>query len=316
MKYPFNKGMLLGLIGVVAFSLTLPATRFAVPYFGQTIVGLGRTIIAAVMVCLLFAFKKQALPGKEHITSLVIVAGGAVLAFPLLTTFAMKSLPVSHGAVELALLPLATAGFAIWRGGEKPSRRYWTASLIAAATVILYAVHLGFGHVQMGDMALLSAVVILGLSYAEGGKLAKELGQLAGDCMGHSHRCTILSHTSSPECTCRYAEGTAFGVVELVLSWGDQSIPCVCRMVWRHVLGGDCKSRANSICTALLHDWIFISISRRTRHLVDHRLCLHRGFMRHNWERRAGEGYKAAFFINSFFNRPKRLCIVRIVSLH
>ncbi|MDR4936852.1 DMT family transporter [Rossellomorea marisflavi] len=176
MKYPFNKGMLLGLIGVVAFSLTLPATRFAVPYFGQTIVGLGRTIIAAVMVCLLFAFKKQALPAKEHITSLVIVAAGAVLAFPLLTTYAMKSLPVSHGAVELALLPLATAGFAIWRGGEKPSRRYWTASLIAAATVILYAVHLGFGHVQMGDMALLSAVVILGLSYAEGGKLAKELG--------------------------------------------------------------------------------------------------------------------------------------------
>ncbi len=176
MKYPFNKGMLLGLIGVVAFSLTLPATRFAVPYFGQTIVGLGRTIIAAVIICLLFAFKKQALPAKEHITSLVIVAAGAVLAFPLLTTFAMKSLPVSHGAVELALLPLATAGFAIWRGGEKPSRRYWTASLIAAATVILYAVHLGFGHVQMGDMALLSAVVILGLSYAEGGKLAKELG--------------------------------------------------------------------------------------------------------------------------------------------
>lgn len=168
--------MLLGFIGVVCFSLTLPATRISVPYFGETIVGLGRTVIAAIIVATIFIIKKQSLPNKKQLKSLLIVTVGAVLAFPLLTTFAMKSLPVSHGAIELALLPLATAGFALWRGGERPSKRYWIASLIGSIAVIIYAVYLGLGQLQKGDIALIAAVLVLGLSYAEGGKLSKELG--------------------------------------------------------------------------------------------------------------------------------------------
>lgn len=171
-----KRGMLLGFIGVVCFSLTLPATRISVPYFGETIVGLGRTVIAAIIVGTIFIIKKQSLPNKKQLKSLLIVTVGAVLAFPLLTTFAMKSLPVSHGAIELALLPLATAGFALWRGGERPSKRYWIASLIGSIAVIIYAVYLGLGQLQKGDIALIAAVLVLGLSYAEGGKLSKELG--------------------------------------------------------------------------------------------------------------------------------------------
>ncbi|MED1607580.1 DMT family transporter [Cytobacillus kochii] len=171
-----NKGMFLGALGVIGFSLTLPATSVAVPYFGETIVGLGRTIVAAMLISFIFLLKREPLPNKNHLKSLVIVAFGAVLAFPLLTTYAMKSLPVSHGAIEVALLPLTTAGFAIWRGGERPSKRYWIASVVAAVTVILYAIYLGLGQLQKGDIALILAVLILGLSYAEGGKLSKEIG--------------------------------------------------------------------------------------------------------------------------------------------
>lgn len=176
MEIDIKRGMLLGLVGIVCFSITLPATSIAVPYFGETIVGLGRTVIAAIVVSIIFLSKKESLPTRKQFISLGIVALGAVLAFPLLTTFAMKSLPVSHGAVELALLPLATAGFAVWRGGERPSKRYWIASIIGAITVIIYAVFLGLGQLQAGDIALIVAVIVLGLSYAEGGKLSKELG--------------------------------------------------------------------------------------------------------------------------------------------
>lgn len=176
MEIDIKRGMLLGLVGIVCFSITLPATSIAVPYFGETIVGLGRTVIAAIVVSIIFLIKKESLPTRKQFISLGIVALGAVLAFPLLTTFAMKSLPVSHGAVELALLPLATAGFAMWRGGERPSKRYWIASIIGAITVIIYAVFLGLGQLQAGDIALIVAVIVLGLSYAEGGKLSKELG--------------------------------------------------------------------------------------------------------------------------------------------
>lgn len=169
-------GLLLGLVGVICFSLTLPFTSIAVAYFGATVVGLGRTVIAAIVVAVVFILKKQQLPTLRQFKSLLIVAIGVVFAFPLLTSWAMDSLPVSHGAVELALLPLATAGFAMFRAGEKPSFKFWISSLIGSLAVIGYAIYLGLGQLQFADFALLAAVIILGLSYAEGGLLAKELG--------------------------------------------------------------------------------------------------------------------------------------------
>lgn len=169
-------GLLLGLVGVICFSLTLPSTSVAVAYFGTTVVALGRTVVAAIFVAVLLIVKKEKLPTRRQFKSLVIVAVGVVFAFPLLTSWAMASLPVSHGAVELALLPLATAGFAMYRAGEKPSFKFWLSSFIGTLAVIVYAIHLGFGQLQFADLALLAAVIILGLSYAEGGQLAKELG--------------------------------------------------------------------------------------------------------------------------------------------
>ena len=169
-------GLLLGLVGVICFSLTLPATSIAVEYFGTTVVGLGRTVVAAILVAVVLIVRKEKLPSLRQFKSILIVAVGAVLGFPLLTSWAMGSLPVSHGAVELALLPLATVGFAMFRAGEMPSLKFWISSIIGSLAVIMYALHLGLGQLQFADLALLAAVIILGLSYAEGGKLAKELG--------------------------------------------------------------------------------------------------------------------------------------------
>ena len=169
-------GLLLGAIGVTWLSLTLPSTSVAVEYFGTTIVGLGRTVIAAVLVAIIFLVRKEKLPSRSQFKSLLIVTTGAVLGFPLLTSWAMETLPVSHGAVELALLPLATAGIAILRAGERPSLRFWLASLVGSSAVLVYAINLGIGGLHTADLALLLAVLILGLSYAEGGKLSQEMG--------------------------------------------------------------------------------------------------------------------------------------------
>lgn len=169
-------GLLLGLVGVICFSLTLPATSVAVEFFGTTIVGLGRAVVASILVALVLIVKKEKLPTARQFKSLIIVSLGAVLGFPLLTSWAMTSLPVSHGAVELALLPLVTAGFAMIRGGEIPSVKFWISSIVGALAVIIYATYLGLGQLHVADLALLGAVIILGLSYAEGGVLARELG--------------------------------------------------------------------------------------------------------------------------------------------
>jgi drug/metabolite transporter (DMT)-like permease len=51
-----------------------------------------------------------------------VVAGGIVVGFPLLTSFALTTAPASHGAVVIALLPAATAVTAVVRGKERPPR--------------------------------------------------------------------------------------------------------------------------------------------------------------------------------------------------
>ena len=83
-------GLLLGLVGVICFSLTLPATSIAVEYFGTT-------VVAAILVAIVLIIRKEKLPSLRQFKSILIVAVGAVLGFPLLTSWAMGSLPVSHG---------------------------------------------------------------------------------------------------------------------------------------------------------------------------------------------------------------------------
>nr|AOT82961.1 hypothetical protein [uncultured bacterium] len=52
-------GLLLGLVGVICFSLTLPSTSIAVEYFGTTVAGLGRTAVAAVLVAVILIVRKE-----------------------------------------------------------------------------------------------------------------------------------------------------------------------------------------------------------------------------------------------------------------
>lgn len=69
-------GLLLGLVGVICFSMTLPATSIAVEYFGTTIVGLGRTVVAAMLVAVVLIVRKEKLPPQQQFKSILIVAVG------------------------------------------------------------------------------------------------------------------------------------------------------------------------------------------------------------------------------------------------
>lgn len=98
---------------------------------------------------------------------------GVVIGVPLTFAWGMHSLPAAHGAITLALLPLATALFAMLRAGEHPSKRFWRASLIGSAAVVGFALARGAGMIRVGDVVLLLSVVASALGYAEGARLAR-----------------------------------------------------------------------------------------------------------------------------------------------
>ena len=171
-----TRGLLWGIVGVVGFSFTLPATKAAVADLDATFVGLGRAVIAAALAALLLVATRSALPTRAQGLRLAVVALGVVVGFPLLTALALNRLTAAHGAVITGLLPAATAVFAVLLARERPSRTFWKVCLAGLVCVLLFAASQGAGRPQGADLLALLAVALGALGYAQGAVLARELG--------------------------------------------------------------------------------------------------------------------------------------------
>jgi drug/metabolite transporter (DMT)-like permease len=176
MKTRETEGMLLGLIGVVIFSLTLPMTRIVVQEVHPLLNGLGRALVAAIPAALLLAFRREKWPTWPQIKSLAVVSLGVIIAFPVFSAWAMKSVPASHGAVVNGLQPLCVAIYAAWLSHERPSKMFWACAIAGSALVVAFALQTGGGGFQAGDLLMLVAVGIGALGYAEGARLARQMG--------------------------------------------------------------------------------------------------------------------------------------------
>ncbi|HEF4760661.1 TPA: DMT family transporter [Pseudomonas putida] len=171
-----TSGWINGLIGVVIFSGSLPATRVAVLEFDPVFLTVARATIAAMLaLCLLLAFKEKR-PARNQLLPLAIVALGVVVGFPLLTALALQYVTSAHSIVFVGLLPLATAIFGVLRGGERPRPVFWIFSVLGSLLVVGFAVAQGLTASPQGDILMLLAILACGLGYAEGAKLSRALG--------------------------------------------------------------------------------------------------------------------------------------------
>ncbi|MEG1444571.1 DMT family transporter [Glutamicibacter sp.] len=173
-------GLIWGLLGVLAFSFTVPFTRIAVEsgHLQPLFVGAGRSVIAAMLAVAVLWSTGQKLPTRSQWWRLLVVAGGVIAGFPLLTSFAMTTAPASHGAVVIAILPAVTAAAAVLRTRERPSARFWIAAGSGALAALAFAALQGggLGSLHGGDWLLFGAVLACAIGYAEGGLLSRELG--------------------------------------------------------------------------------------------------------------------------------------------
>jgi drug/metabolite transporter (DMT)-like permease len=163
-------------LGVLAFSLSFTATRAAMGSFGAVTVGVGRAAVAGVFAMAWLAHRRAERPRGAALGSLVVVALGVVLGFPLLSALSLREVSASHGAIVFGLAPTLTALFGTLRAGERPSRRFWLASLLGTAATLLFALTRTHGPPSSADLLLLVGVVLVALGYAEGGRLARTLG--------------------------------------------------------------------------------------------------------------------------------------------
>lgn len=171
-----TQGMLLGLLGVLIFSLTLPMTHIVVRELNPFLNGLGRALAAAPLAALLLWARREKLPTRAQLKRLAVVSSGVIVGFPVFSAWAMQSVPASHGAVINGLQPLITALYAAWLARERPSSAFWASAVAGSALVIAFALRTGGGLPQAGDLLMLAAVGIGTLGYAEGARLAREMG--------------------------------------------------------------------------------------------------------------------------------------------
>lgn len=171
-----NLGLLLGVLGVAGFSVTLPATRVAVTYLDPTTVGLGRALVAAVVALVLLWATRQPRPTRVQMRGLAVVALGVIVGFPLFSAMALQFVPAAHGAIIVAILPMLTAMVGAVRMRQRPSAGFWLMSVLGSILVLAFALSNGMGGLQAADGLLLLACLAAAFGYAEGGRLAGQMG--------------------------------------------------------------------------------------------------------------------------------------------
>jgi drug/metabolite transporter (DMT)-like permease len=173
-----TKGMWLGFMGVLMFSLTLPFTRMAVAELNPYFVTFGRSSLGGLCALLLFVFTKPQRPTNSQLLRLSVMALGVVYGFPLFVSLAMTTLPSAHGGIVLGVLPLVTAVVGALRFHERPSRMFWFSAVVGSLLVITYAYFNGSGGLVPEDGLLFLAVLSAAIGYSEGGKLSEDMSSV------------------------------------------------------------------------------------------------------------------------------------------
>jgi drug/metabolite transporter (DMT)-like permease len=168
-------GLLLGLIGVIIFGGSLPATRLAVADLSPWFVTFGRASGSGLLALGLLLVLRRPLPDRRHAFAMTIAAVTLIGTFPALMALAMQTVPASHGGVVLGLLPLGTVIASALVTGERPSRAFWIWAVAGAVIVVGFALRDGGGRFSLGDVYLFASAATVVFGYAYSGRLSRAM---------------------------------------------------------------------------------------------------------------------------------------------
>jgi drug/metabolite transporter (DMT)-like permease len=172
---PVTRGLIYGLIGVIIFGGSLPATRAAVIALDPWFVSSARAVGAAMLGTGWLVSQRTALPSGRDWLGLIIVGLCVVVGFPVLTGLAMQWVPASHGILFVGLIPLATCLVGALLGTVRPKRPFWLWAALGSISVASYAIYQGGGDFGPADLLMVGAIAVTGIGYAEGARLSHHM---------------------------------------------------------------------------------------------------------------------------------------------
>ena len=182
---PLRRGLWLGFLGIVIFSVTLPMTRLAVgtpeaPQMSSVFVALARAALAGGLSTLYLLATRAPWPRRQDWPPLLMVSLGVVLGFPLLTSMALRHVEAAHASVILGLMPLLTAAAGALLHRQRPSAGFWFFAGLGSVLVMAFALirsgaATGQLRLQGADLLVLGAALCAATGYAFGGRLSQQM---------------------------------------------------------------------------------------------------------------------------------------------
>jgi drug/metabolite transporter (DMT)-like permease len=168
-------GYLLGVLGVLIFGATLPATRLAVADLAPWFVTTGRAAVAGLLALAVLAALRRPFPPRDLRLDLVLASAALVVGFPGLIGLAMQTVPASQGGVVLGILPLATAIAGAAFAGDRPPWAFWAWGVAGAGLVLAFTLRESGLALSSGSAYLLAAVAVTGLGYVFSARVSRRM---------------------------------------------------------------------------------------------------------------------------------------------
>jgi drug/metabolite transporter (DMT)-like permease len=169
-------GLTLAAVAVVMFSGTVPATRIAVATIDPIVVGVGRSVLGALIAVGYLLAMRAPWPSRRQLPSIAVIALGAAVGFGWFSAVALRTVSATHASIVVGLLPMFTAVFGVLRAGDRPRPLFWLATVTGTVIVVGYAVYgVRAEPPRIGDAYLVAALVLAAAAYAEGGRLAQTM---------------------------------------------------------------------------------------------------------------------------------------------
>jgi len=169
------------MIAMVTWGATPVATKLGVAEIDPLVIGILRTLLAALITAPLALILRVARPGTGGDFLLLAASSlGGFVGFPLLFSIGVGMTSATHGALVLASLPVFTGLFAALAEKRRLALRWWLGCSIAmAGEVLLIGFGFGFedtGASITGDLIILVSCGAASLGYVAGGRLSRSIG--------------------------------------------------------------------------------------------------------------------------------------------